>query len=81
MSYKMHVLVCGGTGCRASASQHIIGKLEECLKDKNLEDEVQVIATGCFGFCMKRPYRKNHAGQYFLRSGKAGRCRGNCERT
>ncbi|WP_294139742.1 NADH-quinone oxidoreductase subunit NuoF [uncultured Sanguibacteroides sp.] len=58
MSYKMHVLVCGGTGCRASASQHIIGKLEECLKDKNLEDEVQVIATGCFGFCEKGPIVK-----------------------
>lgn len=50
---KMHVLVCGGTGCRASASQHLIEKLKECLKDKNLEDEVQVIAIGCFGFCEK----------------------------
>lgn len=58
MSYKMHVLVCGGTGCRASASQHIITRLEECLRDKNLEDEVQVVATGCFGFCEKGPIVK-----------------------
>ena len=58
MSYKMHILVCGGTGCRASASQHIMTRLEECLKEKNLEDDVQVIATGCFGFCEKGPIVK-----------------------
>ena len=53
MSYKMHILVCGGTGCRASASKNIICRLEDCLKERALEDEVQVIATGCFGFCEK----------------------------
>ena len=58
MSYKMHILVCGGTGCRASASHQIITRLEECLKERNLEDEVQVIATGCFGFCEKGPIVK-----------------------
>ena len=30
MNYKMHILVCGGTGCRASASAQIITRLEEC---------------------------------------------------
>lgn len=58
MSFKMHILVCGGTGCRASASKNIICRLEECLKEKALEDEVQVIATGCFGFCEKGPIVK-----------------------
>ena len=58
MSYKMHILVCGGTGCRASASHQIMTRLEECLRDKNLEDDVQVIATGCFGFCEKGPIVK-----------------------
>ncbi len=58
MSYKMHILVCGGTGCRASASKNIIGRLEDCLKEHALEDEVQVIATGCFGFCEKGPIVK-----------------------
>ena len=51
----MHILVCGGTGCRASASKNIICRLEDCLKERALEDEVQVIATGCFGFCEKGP--------------------------
>lgn len=58
MSYKMHILVCGGTGCRASASKNIICRLEDCLKERTLEDEVQVIATGCFGFCEKGPIVK-----------------------
>ena len=55
MSYKMHILVCGGTGCRASASKNIICRLEDCLKERALEDEVQVIATASFGFCEKGP--------------------------
>ena len=58
MSYKMHILFCGGTGCRASASKNIICRLEDCLKERALEDEVQVIATGCFGFCEKGPIVK-----------------------
>ena len=58
MSYKMHILVCGGTGCRASASKNIICRLEDCLKERALEDEVQVIATGCFSFCEKGPIVK-----------------------
>ena len=58
MSYKMHILVCGGTGCRASSSKNIISRMEDYLKEKNLEDEVQVIATGCFGFCEKGPIVK-----------------------
>jgi NADH-quinone oxidoreductase subunit F/NADP-reducing hydrogenase subunit HndC len=54
----MHVLVCGGTGCRASSSQGIIAKLREALEEKNLAGEVQVIATGCFGFCEQGPIVK-----------------------
>src|SRR3989339_366191 len=56
--YKMHLLVCGGTGCRASASDAIVGKLQKELDEKNLQDEVQVVMTGCFGFCEKGPIVK-----------------------
>ena len=80
MSYKMHILVCGGTGCRASASHRIITRLEECLKERNLEDEVQVIATGCFGFCEKGPIVKVMPDNTFY-VGETGRRRGNCKRT
>lgn len=56
--FKMHILICGGTGCRASASEAIQNNLQEALKAKGLEDEVQVVMTGCFGFCEKGPIVK-----------------------
>jgi len=56
--YKMHILICGGTGCRASESELIQTNLEDALKAKGLEDEVQVVTTGCFGFCEKGPIVK-----------------------
>ncbi|MDY3976977.1 MAG: NADH-quinone oxidoreductase subunit NuoF [Candidatus Onthomorpha sp.] len=56
--YKMHILVCGGTGCSASRSHEITKNLQAALKDKGLEDQVQVILTGCFGFCEKGPIVK-----------------------
>ena len=55
---KMHVLVCGGTGCQASASAQIIENFQRLLAEKGLQDEVQVVRTGCFGFCEKGPIVK-----------------------
>ncbi len=54
----MHLLVCGGTGCRASASDSIIEKFKTEIAAKGLENDVQVILTGCFGFCEKGPIVK-----------------------
>jgi NADH:ubiquinone oxidoreductase subunit F (NADH-binding)/(2Fe-2S) ferredoxin/Pyruvate/2-oxoacid:ferredoxin oxidoreductase delta subunit len=56
--YKMHILICGGTGCRASASEAIQNNLQDALKAKGLDQEVQVVMTGCFGFCEKGPIVK-----------------------
>ncbi|MGB4328527.1 MAG: NADH-ubiquinone oxidoreductase-F iron-sulfur binding region domain-containing protein [Tenuifilum sp.] len=56
--YKMHLLICGGTGCKASSSDAIAEKLKTELAANNLQDEVQVIMTGCFGFCEKGPIVK-----------------------
>jgi NADH:ubiquinone oxidoreductase, NADH-binding (51 kD) subunit len=55
---KMHVLCCGGTGCQASASAEIIDNFKTILVEKGLQDEVQVVRTGCFGFCEKGPIVK-----------------------
>lgn len=56
--YKMHMMVCGGTGCRASASDTIEENLKTELQNHNLENDVQVVTTGCFGFCEKGPIVK-----------------------
>ncbi len=56
--FKMHILVCGGTGCRASHSEKIVTNLKTGLIERNLEKEIKVISTGCFGFCEKGPVIK-----------------------
>ncbi len=56
--YKMHLLVCGGTGCRSSESDLIIENLQHSLREKGLENDAQVIKTGCFGFCEQGPIVK-----------------------
>ena len=56
--YSMHLLVCGGTGCKASESDIITEKLKKELQKQGLEETVQVIMTGCFGFCEKGPIVK-----------------------
>ena len=56
--FKMHLLVCGGTGCRASESEQLFHNLKTEILEKGLESEVQVITTGCFGFCEKGPIVK-----------------------
>ena len=56
--YKMHILVCGGTGCRASQSEQIVENLNAELKNLGLENDAQVVTTGCFGFCEKGPIVK-----------------------
>jgi NADP-reducing hydrogenase subunit HndC len=56
--YSMHLLVCGGTSCHSSESDAIVCNLRDELEAKGLMDSVQVILTGCFGFCEKGPIVK-----------------------
>lgn len=56
--FKMHMLVCGGTGCRASASDMLYENLKKEVKEQGLENDVQVVTTGCFGFCEQGPIVK-----------------------
>lgn len=56
--YKMHILVCGGPGCSASKSEQIAANLRSHLQQEGLEKEVNVVLTGCFGFCEAGPIIK-----------------------
>ena len=53
--FRSHVLVCGGTGCTSSGSDLIIEQFEKQLADHDLENEIKVIRTGCFGLCEAGP--------------------------
>jgi len=48
-------MVCAGTGCTSSKSPEIIAAFEEQLKAHNLEEEVKIVKTGCFGLCAIGP--------------------------
>ena len=52
---RTHVLICGGTGCTSGGSQAIADGLKVELERLGLQDEVQVIRTGCFGLCAMGP--------------------------
>jgi len=57
-NYKYHILVCGGTGCFASQSDQIKKNLVQIVEEKGLKNDVQVVTTGCFGFCEQGPIVK-----------------------
>lgn len=54
-TYRAHVLVCAGTACVSNESLKIKTTLEQEIKKQGLENEVQVIGTGCNGFCERGP--------------------------
>ncbi len=58
MAFKCYLLVCGGTGCEASHGVELIKSLGEKISEHGLEQDVQVVKTGCFGFCEKGPIIK-----------------------
>ncbi len=58
MAYTHYILVCGGTGCESSKSDEIYKNLIAEAKAAGVEKDVQVVKTGCFGFCEKGPIVK-----------------------
>jgi len=52
---RTHLMLCGGTGCRASASGLFQETLQKELDLRELSDEIKIIETGCNGFCAVGP--------------------------
>ena len=52
---RAQVLICGGTGCTSSGSATLIKEFEEQIKAFDLEEEVKIVRTGCFGLCALGP--------------------------
>jgi len=53
--YRMHLMLCAGTGCVSSGSYEIKKALEQELEKRGLSHEVAVVMTGCNGFCAQGP--------------------------
>ncbi|ADK82774.1 NADH-quinone oxidoreductase subunit NuoF [Sediminispirochaeta smaragdinae] len=58
MAFTNYILVCGGTGCESSKSDQIFKNLIAECEAQGLKDTVQVVKTGCFGFCEQGPIVK-----------------------
>jgi NADP-reducing hydrogenase subunit HndC len=58
MAFKNYILVCAGTGCESDGALKINEEFEKQLKALNLENEAQLVKTGCFGFCAQGPIVK-----------------------
>ncbi len=58
MSYKNYVLVCGGTGCESAKADDIYKNLMAASEKAGINKDVQILKTGCFGFCEQGPIVK-----------------------
>ncbi|MBR5018464.1 MAG: NADH-quinone oxidoreductase subunit NuoF [Bacteroidales bacterium] len=54
----IQILCCGGTGCKASESAKIVETFKASIAAHGITDKVDVVVTGCFGFCEKGPIVK-----------------------
>ena len=52
---SFRLMVCAGTGCVSCNSLKVRERLESELKDRGLSEKVEVVITGCNGFCAEGP--------------------------
>lgn len=58
MAFTNYILVCGGTGCESSKADQIYKNLIAECEAQGVKEQVQVVKTGCFGFCEQGPIVK-----------------------
>ncbi|OQY35666.1 MAG: NADH-quinone oxidoreductase subunit J/K [Spirochaetaceae bacterium 4572_59] len=58
MAVKNYILVCGGTACESAGGGDIYKSLLSEAEAQGVAEDVQIVKTGCFGFCEKGPIVK-----------------------
>ncbi|MDR2028935.1 MAG: SLBB domain-containing protein, partial [Treponema sp.] len=58
MAYNHYILTCGGTACESNKGIEIYERLIAEAEKQGVKDQVQIVKTGCFGFCEKGPIVK-----------------------
>jgi len=71
---KFQILVCGGTGCTSSGSKAVCEAFQTAIDAKGLTDSVEVVVTGCHGFCELGPLVIVYPGGNFYVRVKAEDC-------
>ncbi|MDR0375338.1 MAG: NADH-quinone oxidoreductase subunit NuoF [Treponema sp.] len=58
MAYNHYILCCGGTGCESGKGDEIYRNLIAEAEKLGVKSQVQIVKTGCFGFCEQGPIVK-----------------------
>ena len=58
MAFESYVLVCGGTACVSGGGDSVVETFKKELEAAGLAEKVQVVVTGCLGFCEQGPLVK-----------------------
>jgi NADH-quinone oxidoreductase subunit F/NADP-reducing hydrogenase subunit HndC len=58
MAYNHYILCCGGTACESNKGVEIYNALIMEAEKQGVKGEVQIVKTGCFGFCEQGPIVK-----------------------
>ena len=53
--FRAQVLVCGGDGCATEGAMKITNSIKNELKKHRIENEIEVVRTGCLGLCNLGP--------------------------
>lgn len=62
---RYHLLLCAGTGCMACGTMKVKAELEKALAERGMQDRVDIVLTGCNGFCAVGPLMVVYPGGIF----------------
>ena len=52
---RLDILLCCGSGCISAGAKKLKEKIIELSKENNIENEINIIETGCMGPCNLGP--------------------------
>ena len=58
MAYNHYILTCAGTACESNKGIDLFTQLNAEAEKQGVKDQVQIVKTGCFGFCERGPIVK-----------------------
>ncbi len=61
----IRIMICGGTGCHATGSIKVKDVLIEEIRKRELSETVEIVETGCNGFCALGPLLVVQPGGFF----------------
>lgn len=63
--YRLHLMVCAGTGCVSNGAFDVQEALEREIEKQGLDKEILTVTTGCNGFCAQGPIVVVQPGEIF----------------